>query len=129
MKSLSLFFQFLCFTLFLLFILPSCNNPVTEISNVSQKDETSTEGLSPEALISEPVTTEGIGPSCDWLKKREFECDGVTYITGLPTCNQPTAGKSVFCKKEYENNLQACLNDISPQTQKCRFEKIGRHIR
>jgi len=113
----------LCLILFL-FVLSSCETALTEITNVYKK-QPATALPAPANSTTNPVATD----SCDWVQKREFECDGVTYILGLPVCPPKIYSKSVFCKKEFENNLSACLSDSSPETLLCRQEKIGRHIR
>ena len=121
MKNLAFFLKVFCFILFL-FIFPSCNNSQTEISNVISEEETSPIDSTTPVIETTKTTT------CPWTRKREFECDGVTYIAGLPSCYIQAPGKSIFCKKEFENDIQACLNDSSTETQKCHAEKIGRHL-
>ena len=111
------FFSFIVFVL----LLSACGSS-TEVIVV---------GPAEEPIVEEPIDpiVEEPAPaiSCPWIRKREFTCDGVTYISGLPSCT-PYYPRSVFCKKELENDIQACFNDSSAETQRCQFEKIGRNL-
>ena len=104
-------------------MLSACSNNQTEITNVTSEEETPQTPQPPP--ITQPANPTPVENTCTWIKKREFECDGVIYIAGLPSC-PPYYPNSIFCKKEFENSPQACFNDNSPETQKCKFEKIGR---
>ena len=105
-------------------MLSACSNNQTEITNLTPEAQTP---QIPPPLITQPTNPTPVENNCTWIKKREFECDEVIYISGLPSC-PPYHPKSIFCKKEFENNFQACFNDNSPETQKCHFEKIGRYL-
>ena len=112
-------FFMVCFFL----MLSSCNDNDSS-KEPPESTESTTPGINTSILIENNIQL-----SCVWIRKREFDCDGTAYILGFPSCKSPHfTHQSLFCKKAYENNITACLQDQSPETQLCHQKHIGRHL-